>query len=38
MRVVTIFDPLLLHEFELPEDAGVQCHEDNAAIVAVTNR
>ena len=24
MRVVAVFDPLLLHELELAEDAGVQ--------------
>src|SRR5262245_55509704 len=38
MRVVAVFDPLLLHEFELPKDAGVQGHEDDASIVAIVYR
>ena len=35
VRVIPVFDPLLLHEFELPEDACVQRHEDDAAILGV---
>ena len=38
VSVVAVFDPLLLHEFELPEDARVQHHEDNSAIVCVVHR
>ena len=38
VRIVAVFDPLLLDEFELAEDAGVQHHEDDAAFVVVAHR
>src|ERR1035438_524330 len=38
MGVIAVFDPLLLHEFELPEDAGVYGHEDDAAVVGIAHR
>ncbi len=33
--IVAVVDPLLLHELELAGDAGVEGHEDDAAIVGV---
>ena len=33
VRIVAVFDPLLVDEFELAEDAGVDGHEDDAAFV-----
>ena len=38
VQIVSIFDPLLLHEFELAEQACVQSHKNDAAIILVTNR
>ena len=31
--IVAVLDPLLLHEFELAGEAGVERHEDDAALV-----
>ena len=38
VRIVAVFDPLLLDELELAEDAGVQDHEDDTALVGVADR
>src|SRR5580658_1377452 len=38
VRIVAVFDPLLLNEFELAREAGVESHEDDAAIVSVRCR
>ena len=35
VRVVAVLNPLLLYELELPRDAGVEGHEDDAAIFCV---
>ena len=35
MRVVAVFDPLLLYELKLARDAGIESHKDNAALLCV---
>src|ERR1700722_17353402 len=34
----SVFNPLLLNEFELAEQAGIQSHKDNAVFVFIANR
>src|ERR1700757_3398181 len=36
--VVAVLDPLLLYKLKLAGEAGVECHEDHAAIVRVCDR
>src|SRR5262249_6366290 len=38
VRIVAVLDPLLLHKLELPADAGVECHENDAALVFAPHR
>src|ERR1700722_20794441 len=37
MRIVAVFDPLLLNELKLAREAGVERHEDDAAFFGVGN-
>src|ERR1700733_13123955 len=38
VRVVAVLDPLLLHKLKLAGEAGIERHEDHAAIVRVRDR
>ena len=38
VRVVAVLDPLLLYELKLAGEAGIERHEDHAAIVRVCDR
>ena len=35
VSVISIFNPLLLHELELTKNASIERHEDDAAVVLV---
>jgi hypothetical protein len=37
MQVISVFDPLLLNEFELAEQTGIQGHKNNAVFVLIAN-
>src|SRR5690348_14097530 len=37
MGIISIFDPLLLYKLELPEEAGVQRHENDPMLIIVAD-